>query len=277
MAGAWLITDMFLNISTLTLVKLIGVELPASQLVFIRAITGLVLILPWVIRERAAFSKILHPALHIIRILLSVTALTASYFAVARLPLALFTAINFTRPLLLMIMAAWILKESISRSRWLLAIIGLSGVGIALNPGSIQWSWGIPALLLTIFSSTLATIATRYLKGTPAVVMMLLYTAGLSLLTLPMVLFNWQPVPKELIWPLLFIGVFAQAGQYCFIKAHWLGEASILGPLGYVSLLLSITAGYLVFAEVPDASMMVGSAIILLATLALSFTKNNRH
>ncbi|MGQ7843362.1 DMT family transporter [Granulosicoccus sp. 3-233] len=271
-ASLWLLSDMCLNLTALGIIKLIGTDVPAAQLVFIRALTGLVLMLPWVWRERSRFIRIEHKGLQLTRVLLAMTALTASYFAVARLPLALFTAINFTRPLLLMVMAAWLLRESIPASRWVFALIGLVGVLIAVNPGTVQWSWGIPALFLTVLSSTLSTIATRRLRGTPAVVTMLLYTAGLSLLSLPLVVGNWQVIPGEQLIPILCIGVLAQCGQFCFLKAHWLGEASVLGPLGYANLLLAGLVGFVVFNEIPTIEMILGSLIIILATAALSLT-----
>lgn len=273
-ASLWLLTDMCLNLTALSIVKTAGDDVPATQLVFIRALTGLLLMLPWAWRARAGFARVDRVGLQVMRVLLSVTALTASFFAVARLPLALFTAINFTRPLLLMLMAAWLLRETIPPLRWLLAFIGLIGVLIAVNPGAVAWSWGIPALLLTVISSTLAVIATRKLRDTPAVVMIFFYTTGLTLFTLPFVLIDWTPIPDHLLWPILSIGFFAQCGQYCFLKAHWLGDTSVLGPLSYANLLLSTLAGFLFFDEIPGPAMILGSAIILLSTAALSLSRN---
>ena len=57
------------------------------------------------------------------------------YRSIARLPFALFTAINFTRPLILMIMAALLLGERIGGRRWVGAGLGLAGAVIAVGPG----------------------------------------------------------------------------------------------------------------------------------------------
>ena len=43
---AWLIADMSLNIWALSIVKWLGAGYPATQIVFIRALTGLILISP---------------------------------------------------------------------------------------------------------------------------------------------------------------------------------------------------------------------------------------
>ncbi|MFK7791349.1 MAG: DMT family transporter [Devosiaceae bacterium] len=265
-ASLWLIGDMSLNIWALSIVKAMGAEYGAMQLVFLRASIGLLLVLPWAWRERACFEMLDRLPLHGLRVGLSVITLAMSFFAIARVPFALFTAVSFVRPILLMIFAALLLGERITRLRWLAALIGLGGALIAINPmgaEAVQLNIGVLALLVTVTTGTLAIILTRRLKGTPTVVMMLFYTGGLTLCTAPFALGGWVPVEPG-HWPLLIaIGLFAQAAQYCFLKAHWLGDAGVLGPVSYLSLALSITAGFAFFNEVPSVELLVGAAIIL--------------
>ena len=94
--------------------------------------------LPWVWQFRRAFVRLPDLRLHALRVAFSAIALTASFFAIARLPLALFTAISFTRPILITMAAAWILKEVIERDRWLAAGVGLVGVIIAVEPANLS-------------------------------------------------------------------------------------------------------------------------------------------
>lgn len=262
-ASLWLILDMSLNIWSLSIVKAMGLDYGATQLVFLRAIVGLLLVLPWAYRERSAFLTLDRLPLHAFRVALSAITLAASFFAIARVPFALMSAIGFTRPILLMIMAALMLRERIAKPRWIAALVGLAGALIAMNPSHAALSWGLAALVVTVLAGTLAIIVTRQLKGTPAVVMMVFYTGGLALFTAPFALANWSPVaPGD--WPfLLAIGVFAQAAQFCFLKAHWLGDAGMLGPVSYLSLILSTGAGFFFFGEVPGLSLIIGAVIIL--------------
>ena len=116
--GGWLIADMALNIWALSIVKALGLGYGASQIVFLRALTGLVLIAPLIWRHRARFRAVPQMRLHLLRVGLSAVALNASFFAIARIPLALFTAIGFTRPLVTMLLAAALLGEVIGRRRW---------------------------------------------------------------------------------------------------------------------------------------------------------------
>ena len=139
---------MSLNIWALSIVKWLDAGYPATQVVFIRAAVGLILILPLIWLYRADFRHVEHLRLHLLRVGLSVVTLTASFFAISRVPLALFTAVNFTRPIVTMVMAAIILNEAIGPRRWWAAGLALIGVFLAANPAkctgrsaSRHWCW----------------------------------------------------------------------------------------------------------------------------------------
>lgn len=261
--GAWLIADMALNVWALSIVKALGAGYASSQIVFLRAGVGLVLLAPLIWRQRAAFRVRSDMPLHLLRVVLSVVTLTASFFAIARLPLALFTAVNFTRPLVTMIMAALILSETIGRGRWIAAGVALIGVVVAVNPTEVAWTWGLAALGVVILSGSGAVIATRRLRGTPQIVMMTWYTAGLAAFSAPLAVLNWVPVEPGHWVPLLLIGVFAQSAQSCFLRAHHHGEAGFLSILGYMSLVVSVSVGYLIFGEIPTLGFWIGAALVI--------------
>ena len=235
---------MALNIWALSIVMALGLGYPAFQLVFLRAGVGFLLMLPWTIRYRAAFIGLSDLRLHMLRVAFSATALTASFFAISRLPLALFTAVGFTRPILTMIAAAWLLREVINRDRWIAAGVGLVGVVIAVEPSQLSGGWGLAAQALVVVAATGAVITTRNLVAAPTVVMMTFYTAGLALIAAPFAALSWEPVPSGQ-WPvLLAIGVFAQSAQFCFLRAHRFGQAGFLAVLSYASLVFSTSVGY---------------------------------
>ncbi|MDV6226679.1 DMT family transporter [Nitratireductor aquimarinus] len=269
-AGAWLLADMGLNIWAISIVKALGAGYPPWQLVFLRALVGFCLILPWLARQRQVLWSIDRVPLHLFRVFLSAVALTGGFYAVAHLPLALYMTMNFTRPVVLVALSALILREAVSGSRWLAAGLGLVGAFIAASPGNVEWTPALLAALAAVLAGTGAIIVTRQLKGTPPVVMMLFYTGGLALITAWPAISDWQDVAAG-HWPfLLAVGVFSQAAQFCFLRAHWLGDAGFLGPLGYSSLILSGVVGYVFFGEVPSLNTVIGAAIIVSATAFLT-------
>ncbi len=274
--GAWLLADMALNIWALGIVKALGFGYPVAQIVFLRAAIGLLLLSPWIIRNRTAFASVPDLPLQILRVGLSAATLTASYFAISRVPLALFTTMNFTRPLVVMVLAALLLRERITPSQWGAAAIAMIGVVIAIDPDGTMFGPGLLALALVVLTGSGAVIVTRRLRDTPTIVLMTFYTVGLGLCTLPLALWSWQPIPPDHLAPLLAVGVFAQTAQACFLRAHYNGDAGVLSVLGYVSLPLSTAAGYFAFGETPTLRFYAGAALVVLAAASLTVSRRRR-
>lgn len=269
LGGMWLLADMALNIWSLSIVKALGLGYASSQIVFLRALVGMVLMAPWVWRRRADFVAIADPGLHLLRVVFATGALTLNFYAMPRLQFALVSAIGFTRPALMMILAALVLGERISLTRWLAAAVAFVGVLIALNPGQIDLNWAVPAMFGGVLCGVAAVTTTRRLRAAPVVVLMGFYTLGLTAFSAPMAWLHWTPIASQHLLALLSIGVFAQCAQFCFLNAHRLAEASFLGILGYLSLILSTSVGYLVFDEVPSPGFWIGAALILGAASVL--------
>ncbi|QMU59191.1 MAG: EamA family transporter [Boseongicola sp.] len=269
--GVWLLADLFLNVGALSIVKWLGPDYAASQVVFMRAAVGFVLILPFIIKERHTFKDTPDLPLHLLRVLMSVITLTASFFAIARVPLALFTAVGFTRPIMTMILAAIFLHEWIGAKRWIGAAIAFVGVVIAVNPATFGGdTTGLVALGVVVLSGSAAVIATRRLRDAPPIVLMTFYTAGLAIVTAPFALWAWTPVLPEHLIPLILIGVLAQSAQLCFLRAHFLGAAGFLSVLSYLGLVLSVLVGLVVFNETPRPEFFVGAALVVAAAVWVS-------
>lgn len=265
--GAWLLADMSLNIWALSLVKALGPEIPAAQVVFLRALVGLVLIGPLLWRGRALFVQTPDLRLHLLRVALAVTTLILSFYAIARLPLALFTAVGFTRPILTMLLAAWLLAETIGAARWGAAAVAFVGVLIAVSPAGFDWSNGLAALCLVVLTGSLTVIVTRRLRAAPTLVLMAFYTAGLTVASAPLTAVAWVPLGPQAWGAVLLVGVFAQCAQMCFLRAHASGEAGFLSVLSYTSLVLSVGVGFVIFGERPAPEVYLGAACVVSAAL----------
>ena len=275
--GAWLLADLGLNVWALSIVKWLGPDYAATQVVFMRAAVGFMLIVPFILKDRYKFRDTPEMPLHLLRVMMSVITLTASFFAISRVPLALFTAVGFTRPIVTMILAAIFLREPIGGKRWIGAGIAFVGVVIAVNPGSFGGNpTGLAALGVVVLSGSAAIIATRRLKGAPSIVLMTFYTVGLAFVTAPFAFWSWSAVPTAHIVPLLLVGVFAQSAQLCFLRAHFFGAAGFLSVLSYLGLVLSVLVGILVFNETPGPEFFVGAALVVLAAIWVSLDARRR-
>jgi len=266
-SAGWLLLDMALVTVMQAIVKAEGETYPAIQLVFLRSLVGFVSVAPLVWRHRAKLTNLSNIRGHLTRVGFNSIALTLNFAAFAALPLALVTAIGFTRPIVLLLMAAILLGESVSRIRYILTILGFIGVVIMVRPDAISWNVGLIAAFGSVLFGSLAVVQTRRLAGESTVVLMLFYTVGLTLLTSIPAALVWVPIPRSEAPSIILVGVLAQLGQYCWLQAYQKQEARLLAPLGYLSIIFSGLAGWFFFAEIPSPSLCIGAAIVILTTM----------
>lgn len=262
---AWLLSDMLLVTIMTVLVKMSGTDYPSVQIVFIRSLIGLISVLPLAWKHRGAIRNTKRWGRHSFRVFCNTLALNFNFAALTALPLALVNAIGFTRPLVTLLLASWLLKERSGAWRWIGTGIGFFGVLIMIGPNNVEWNLGLLAAFGTVVFGSLSTVQTRALAGENTTTLMVFYTVGLTVFTAAPAIVMWQPV---LIadWPaLVSIGVLAQIGQYCFLRAYQSSPANLLAPFHYLSIIAATTAGFLAFGEIPTASTMIGITIILAA------------
>ncbi len=262
----WLLLDMTLVAGGMTaLVKAQGVTYPAFQLVFIRAMIGLMFILPLIWRHRGEMLRVKYPWRNIFRICCNAIALTSNFIAITLLPLATVNAVGFSRPLVTMAMAVAFLGESVSRFRWTGACLAFVGVLVVIGPGGTEFGAGVIVVLVSVVFGAFAVIQTRALRQENTTVMMVFYTVGLAVITAVPAIWTWKPVASFDWVPLLGIGLLAQMGQYCFLRAYRIADASVLAPVSYLSILFVIAVGYFLFDEVPETRVVFGIVIILVS------------
>jgi len=187
------------------------------------------------------------------------------FSALRYLPLAEATALNYTSPLIVTLMAAWLLHERLTRPRWAFIIAGFIGMLLIVRPGGDVLS---PAALFAFAAAFLyATfqILTRKLAGENLIVLMVypsLVGAGVLSLIVPFFLRadTWYPIVDTVAF--LSIGAVGFVGHYLFIKAFQSASASAIAPFTYTQLVWSTLAGWLVFGTFPDAWTLAGIVVI---------------
>ena len=265
--AAWLLSDMTLVTGVFVLVRIEGAERAAVQIVFLRALIGLLLISPLIVLRRADFYTMREPWRNAGRVACNAMALTLSFSAIALMPLAMVNAIGFTRPLVSMALAAMLLGEAVLRPQWIGASVALAGVFFLIAPGTSGFGplppAGVAAAVFSVLFGAMATIQTRALRGESTIVLMTFYNAGLALFAAIPAAFYWQPLRGPDLLPLLAIGILAQAGQFCFLCAYRCAGAAFLAPISYLSLVLTAGAGWFFFEERPDADFWIGGLAVL--------------
>lgn len=234
-----------------------------GQLLLLRSATSLVLMLPFIWRERAAFRNLQHPRLHLLRVVLSTAEVAAFFFAVGYLPLADVITYYLATPIFVTALSAVFLKEQVGWRRWTAVAVGFCGVLIALQPSADSLSW--PALIALGGSLSFATlmVVTRSLRGASDVVLASSQFAGTLVFGALLVPFGWTTPTWSGLSLFIFAGAISVGALLCVNRSLKLAPASVVVPYQYTMIIWAVLFGYLVFGDVPTWPTLAGAAIII--------------
>ncbi|MDX1434677.1 MAG: DMT family transporter [Gammaproteobacteria bacterium] len=253
------------------LVRLLAERIDSLQTIFLRGVFGVLLVLPLFMRPGVIRVRTARLPMHLARAAAGVLSMACGFYAFANMPLAEATAITFTMPLFLTLLAIVFLKELVGVRRGTATALGFVGVLVMLRPTSLTLELAALMALLSAFFHALAGILIKRLSATESVANLMLYFALMaSLVFLYPAWRVWvQPTPLE--WLFLFGVAFLGAlSQLFFIEACRVSEMSVVAPFDYSRLIFAGLLGYLLFAEVPDAWSVVGALVIIASTLYIS-------
>lgn len=195
---------------------------------------------------------------------------TLFYFkALATVPLAEATAINFTAPLLTMLLAPYLLAEQSRLSRWISVGFALFGVLIILRPGASVGGSGALLSLLTVLCFSMYQITTKRVAHEDPIVTNLWAGWVGTIMMLAVMPWLWQTPDLTVIgWAVLAsTGLTGMIGHLFQVHAYKHAPANALAPYSYFQIISATAMGWLVFRQLPDALSYGGVAIIIAAGL----------
>jgi drug/metabolite transporter (DMT)-like permease len=188
-----------------------------------------------------------------------------NFWALQYLQLAETGAIQFSVPLMIAAISAFWLGEKLDTSRWMAIAVGFGGVLLVIRPGSQGFH---PALLLSVINAVIYAafnLLTRRMAATESAASMQLMSAlGATVLLAPFAIGRWQWPQGWLPWALIGVtGLCGGLGHYFAAKAHRYASAAVLGPFLYQQIVYMTLWGWLIFAQVPDAIVVAGAAVVI--------------
>lgn len=264
------------------LIKLVGDRFPTGEIVFFRsafALIPLTIYLAWRHDLPGAF-RTQRVSGHLLRSSIGVVAMSLNFAGIALLPLADATAIFYAAPIFVVVFAAVLLKERVRAYRWSAVIVGFCGVLLTLAPhlghdafGS-RTSVGALTTLAAAMCAAVAMIQVRRLTETESTGSIVLYFTlfsslfGFSSLFLgPVIGMPWVMPSWVDLLILTGIGILGGVAQILLTQSYRFGDASLIAPFEYSSMLFAIALGYLVFGDVPARLVLIGAVVIIGAGL----------
>jgi drug/metabolite transporter (DMT)-like permease len=246
------------------IVKDLGATIDSFEIAFFRGLFGTVLVLPVAMR-RLRFHELSHNlGLHAGRAIAGVTSLICTFYAFTAMPLADATAIMFTMPIFMIVLAVVFLGESAGWWHTTATLIGFIGVVIVVRPGTAAFD---PVSLIALFGALLHAVVGVFVKKMarvePPELIMLYFSLLATVVFFVPTLYVWRaPTPVELVL-LGAVAVLGIVNQVCFIAACRVGEMTVVAPLDYTRLLFAGILGYAVFGEIPDQVAALGALLII--------------
>ena len=261
------------------LMRVLALELHPFETQFLRYLFGMLVMLPLVLRGglRSYLPKQIGPqftrgAVHTLGLCLWFTALP-------RIPLADMTAIGFTAPIFIMVGAYFFFREPMRWERWLAATIGLAGVLIVLAP-KLSGSGGVYNLVMLASAPVFAAsfLLTKGLTRHETTGVIVVWQAiSVTLFSLPLALWHWQ-APSALQWGGFTVcGLLGSAGHYCLTRSFRVADISSTQSVKFLDLIWATAMGWLLFADVPTRSTLIGGAVICAATLWIARRESRLH
>jgi len=265
--------DAATKLSTATVPILMGVWFRYA----FQAVATTLVLLP---RYGTALLRTEHPRYQLLRGSLLLASSVLAFLSLRYMPLAEFTSIILIAPLVVTLLAATTLKEEVSPLRWVLVAGGFLGTLVILRPGGAVFSWASLLPLALVLTNAWFQVLTSRLARTEKPLTMHFYTGwvGTLVATIPLP-FVWTALPGWNGWALLcLMGFMATVGHFILILAYQRAPASTLTPYLYAQIAFAMLGGWLLFAQLPDATSLSGMALIAVCGAAGAWlTVRERH
>ena len=219
--------------------------LPLAEVVLGRNLCA-VPVLVWLMRKEGGLRALAtrHPGLHLIRMLGGLIGMAGTFYGYAHLPLATVTALGFTMPLFLTLLAVPLLGERVGPRRGAAVLIGLLAAALG---------WAVAMI----------TIRRMGAAGESNAAIVLWFALGAALVSALFCIPVWQ-WPTAAQWALLAAtGVISALAQVMVTEAYRRGEASLLAPFEYSAILWTSLLGGVLWGELPDGWDLLGIAVLV--------------
>nr|WP_210289581.1 DMT family transporter [Chelatococcus caeni] len=257
-------------------IKIVSTEFPTGELVFFRSAFALVPLLLWLgwrgeLIDAVRTKNILG---HARRGVIGSTGMFCGFFALSFLPLPDAISIGYTAPLIVVILAALVLKETVRVYRWTAVAVGFVGVLIMLAPhfqsSVLVNGFGDGAAIGAVFAlvgaccAAGATVEVRRLISTEKTGAVVFYFSMLTtLLGLSTIVLGWNAPTFTEFCILVGIGILGGLGQILLTQSYRYADASLVAPFEYTTMIWAILIGWFVFGELPVPAVIAGSSIVM--------------
>lgn len=257
------------------LIRYASAEANNETVVFCRNLVGLLLFLPWILRNGLApvRTRVMH--LHLVRALVGLAAMYCFFFAIAHIPLAEAMLFTYSAPVFVPLVSRVWLGEPLSFRVYAAIAVGFLGVALVLKPGAEMFqTFSLVGLAASLLAAT-AFVAVRRLSRTePSLRIVFYFTVFSTVISAIPMFWASEAVSRQILLLLLGVGVLATLSQVVMSEAYRLAPISLISPFSYSAIVFSAIWAWLIWGEPVDALAACGALLIFVSGL---MTLRNRE
>jgi len=266
----WMLLAVACLTGMFTILKHMANELPFWVVALIRTAVALALFAPWFARVGIAGVATRRIGLHFLRAFFGTASFACVIYALSHLLLSDTMVLSFTAPFWSIIISGLLLGELIRRHRITATIVGFTGVLMIVKPqGEVDTAMLVAVISALFTSAAMVSMKSLTSSEPPMRIVFYFFLFG-TLLLLPPAILTWQsPNPVQLSW-LVGAGILGALGQNFLARSYDAGEIGVVAPFDFVRLPMAALLGFLVFDEIPDAWSVMGTLVIIGASLYIA-------
>ena len=162
-------------------------------------------------------------------------------------------------------MSYFILKEKAYKVEWLSVIVAFTGALFVVKPSfNMQFIYA----MIGVCGGLGAGIAYTFIrklgkKGERGPIIVLCFSVFSCVVTLPFLIFQFQPMSLLQFVFLILAGVAAAGGQFSITKAYTKAPARDISVFDYTQVLFAALLGFIFLDQIPDILSLIGYVIII--------------
>ena len=253
-------------------VKYLSNDLNPFTICFFRCLIGLIIVLPFIIKNKFKAIKSKNIKLQFYRSFINVISMITWFSAIGIMHLEKATALGFTTPLFTTILAVIILREVIRAHRITALFIGFLGVLIIIRPGYLPIEFGTLLMLIASFSFSIVLIMVKKLSDIDSSLTIIFYhLLFMTPLTFVIAIFFWEGINFSQFFIFVLMGSAGLISHWCLAQAFKLSDTTFIMPFQFTKLIWASFIGYFIFAESPDKWTWFGGIIIFTSVIYITY------
>jgi drug/metabolite transporter (DMT)-like permease len=243
---------------------------PLATMVLARSLGQLLWILPELARD-PSLPRTRHLPMALFRGVLSGVSWFTYYLSYSGLPLATATVLSFTTVLFVTALAGPVLGERVGWRRWTATGIGFLGVLAIVRPGVVEVGWPVAGAIFSALMGAAIVLTTKTLARSERTGTIMFWIGVVSTaIALPVAWPGLEWMGWRNFGLLVLAGISGPLAMHLWINALRMADASFLAPISYTRLVFAAAFGIVLFAELPDLWLGLGTALILGSALYIT-------